>query len=153
MKHWKKSLALGLILVLALGAFAGCGPKEEASVWDQEAPTREAAGKGHLQASVQRRYYLCSMKEPARIAQAIREHWRIENQQHWVLDVQFGEDAHRARKDHSAANLAVIRRAALNLLRDNDSSNVSMRRRKMRAGSSQAYRQQILFGQIAPEST
>lgn len=37
MKHWKKSLALGLILVLALGAFAGCGPKEEASVWDQEA--------------------------------------------------------------------------------------------------------------------
>ena len=102
---------------------------------------------------MQRRYYLCSIREPARIAQAIREHWRIENQQHWVLDVQFGEDAHRARKDHSAANLAVIRRAALNLLRDNDSSNVSMRRRKMRAGSSHAYRQQILFGQTAPDST
>ena len=93
------------------------------------------------------------MSEPARIAQAIREHWRIENQQHWVLDVQFGEDAHRARKDHSAANLAVIRRAALNLLRDNDDSNVSMRRRKMRAGSNHEYRCQILFGQLAPELT
>ena len=115
--------------------------------------TREAAGKGRLQASVQRRYYLCSIREPARIAQAIREHWRIENQQHWVLDVQFGEDAHRARKDHSAANLAVIRRAALNLLRDNDDSNVSMRRRKMRAGSNHEYRCQILFGQLAPELT
>lgn len=115
--------------------------------------TREPAGKARLHSSVQRRYYLCSIREPARIAQAIREHWRIENQQHWVLDVQFGEDAHRARKDHSAANLAVIRRAALNLLRDNDSSNVSMRRRKMRAGSSHAYRQQILFGQTAPDST
>ena len=115
--------------------------------------TRELAGKGRLQTSVQRRYFLCSMTEPARIAQAIREHWRIENQQHWVLDVQFGEDAHRARKDHSAANLAVIRRAALNLLRDNDSSNVSIRRRKMRAGSSLAYRHQLLFSQLAPEST
>lgn len=115
--------------------------------------TREAAGKGLLQARVQRRYYLCSMKELTRIAQAIREHWLIKNQQHWVLDVQFGEDAHRARKDHSAANLAVIRRAALNLLRDNDSSNVSMRRRKMRAGSNHDYRRQILFGQVAPEST
>lgn len=70
-----------------------------------------------------------------------------------MLDIQFEEDAHRARKDHSAANLAVIRRAALHLLRDNDSSNVSMRRRKMRASRSQAYRQQILFGQLAPEST
>lgn len=109
--------------------------------------TREAAGKGRLQASVQRRYYLCSMKEPARIAQAIREHWHIENQQHWVLDVQFGEDRHRARKDHSAANLALIRRAALNLLRDNDSSTVSIRRRKMRCCTNHDYRQQILFGE------
>ena len=115
--------------------------------------TREAAGKGRLRASVQRRYYLCSMRESARIAQAIREHWRIENQRHWVLDVQFGEDEHRARKDHSAANLAVIRRAALNLLRDNDSSDVSMRRRKMRAAGNLDYRHQILFGQLAPEST
>ena len=63
-----------------------------------------------------------------------------------MLDVQFGEDAHRARKDHSAANLAVIRRAALNLLRDNDGSNVSMRRRKMRAAGNLDYRHQILFG-------
>jgi predicted transposase YbfD/YdcC len=46
--------------------------------------TREPAGKARLQASVQRRYYLCSMKEPVRIGQAIREHWRIENQQHWA---------------------------------------------------------------------
>ncbi|MGE0113188.1 ISAs1 family transposase [Aquabacterium sp.] len=114
---------------------------------------REAAGKSALKASVQRRYYLCSITEPARIAQAIREHWSIENQQHWVLDVQFGEDRHRARKDHSAANLALIRRAALNLLRDNDSSNVSIRRRKMRCGTSQDYRRQILFGERPSPAT
>jgi predicted transposase YbfD/YdcC len=57
-----------------------------------------------------------------------------------VVDVQFGEDRHRARKDHSAANLALIRRAALNLLRDNDNSTVSIRRRKMRCGTNHDYR-------------
>lgn len=104
--------------------------------------TRQIKGK----TSVQRRYYLSSIKDPARIAAAIREHWRIENQQHWVLDVQFGEDAHRARKDHSAANLGVIRRAALNLMRANDAGSMSMRRRKMRASYNQDYREQLLFG-------
>jgi predicted transposase YbfD/YdcC len=115
--------------------------------------TREAAGKSTLKASVQRRYYLCSISEPARIAQVIREHWSIENQQHWVLDVQFGEDRHRARKEHSAANLALIRRAALNLLRDNDSSTVSIRRRKMRCGTNHDYRHQILFGEKPSPTT
>lgn len=96
--------------------------------------------------SVERRYYLCSMTEPGRIADAIRAHWSIENQQHWVLDVQFGEDGHRARKNHSAANLAVIRRMALNLIRANDDSKMSIRRRKMRASYNLPYRERILFG-------
>ena len=39
-------------------------------------------------------------------------------------------DAHRARKNHSAANLGIIRRAALNMLRANDDSPISMKRRK-----------------------
>jgi hypothetical protein len=37
----------------------------------------------------------------------------IESSQHWVLDVQFGEDANRARTDHSAENLVLRRRMAL----------------------------------------
>lgn len=101
------------------------------------------------QSSRERRYYLCSITDPQRIAHAIRAHWSIENQQHWILDVQFGEDAHRARKDHSAANLGIIRRAALNLLRDNDNSTLSIRRRKMRACTNLTYRQRILFGEQA----
>ena len=104
--------------------------------------TRQIKGK----VSVERRYYLSSMVDPQRIATAIREHWQIENAQHWVLDVQFGEDQHRARKNHSAANLGVIRRACLNLMRANDHSAMSMRRRKMRASYNQAYRELLLFG-------
>lgn len=98
--------------------------------------------------SMECRYYLCSVTEVARFAEAVRGHWSIENQQHWVLDVQFGEDANRARKDHSAENLALIRRMALNLLRRDSKAKDSLRRRKLRAMLSDNYRSHLLFGDM-----
>lgn len=80
----------------------------------------------------------------------MRGHWGIENQQHWVLDVQFGEDAGRTRNDHSAENLALIRRIALNVLRHNGPSRDSIRRRKLRAALNDDYRLRLLFGQPSP---
>lgn len=96
--------------------------------------------------SVENRYYLCSFADLARFATGVRRHWSIENQQHWVLDVQFGEDGNRARKDHSAENLALIRRTALNLLRNNGSTKDSLKRRKLRACLNDGYRSGLLFG-------
>jgi predicted transposase YbfD/YdcC len=98
------------------------------------------------ESSTERRYYLCSIDDLARYARAVRDHWRIENQQHWVLDVQFGEDANRARKEHSAINLALIRRTALNLLCHAEGGERSLRRRKMRAAFNDGYREQALWG-------
>lgn len=92
------------------------------------------------------RYFLSSIGDLERFAGVVRDHWAIENSQHWVLDVQFREDANRSRKDHSASNLAVIRRAALNLIRQNDSSQLSIGRRRMRACTNAQYRTQLLFG-------
>ena len=63
--------------------------------------------------STEYRYFLCSFTDPYRFAATVRGHWSIENQQHWILDVQFGEDAYQTRRDHSAQNLALIRRVAL----------------------------------------
>lgn len=96
--------------------------------------------------SVENRYYLCSFTDLTRFATGVRQHWSIENQQHWVLDVQFGEDGNRARKDHSAANLALIRRTALNLLRCNGPAKDSLKRRKLRACLNDKYRFELLFG-------
>ena len=101
------------------------------------------------QTTVETRYYLCSFADLDRFAETVRQHWRIENQQHWVLDVQFGEDDNRARKDHSAENLALVRRAALNLLNNNGPSKDSLRRRKLRACLSDRYRAELLFGKAA----
>jgi predicted transposase YbfD/YdcC len=92
------------------------------------------------------RYYLCSFTDLARFADGVRGHWGIENGQHWVLDVQFSEDASRARQDASAENLALVRRMALNVIRHNGPSKDSVRRRKLRASLNDDYRAQLIFG-------
>lgn len=103
--------------------------------------------------STDSREFLCSLSDLDRFAATVRGHWGIENQAHWILDVQFGEDACRARKDHSAENLALIRRMALNLLRRDGSSRDSLRRRKRRAALNDAYRGHLLFGNAHPATT
>ena len=103
--------------------------------------------------STECRYFLCSLVERDRFATVVRGHWGIENQQHWVLDVQFGEDACRTRHDHSAANLALIRRVALNMLRHNGPPRDSIRRRKLRAALNDDYRLCLLLGQSSPATT
>jgi len=73
---------------------------------------------GEQAPTVERRYYVCSLpRSAATFARAVREHWGVENQCHWVLDVQMGEDQSRARTGHAPENLATLRRLALNLLR------------------------------------
>lgn len=96
--------------------------------------------------TVDYRYYLCSFTDLIRFQQVTREHWAIENSQHWVLDVQFGEDANRAHVDHSAENLALVRRVALNMLRHNGNPKQSIRRRKQKSILNDDYRKNLILG-------
>ena len=98
------------------------------------------------QTTTECRYYLSSLTGLERFAEVVRGHWAIENGQHWVLDVQFGEDASRARKDHSAENLGLVRRMALNVIRHNGPSKDSLRVRKLRASLNDDYRFELIFG-------
>jgi predicted transposase YbfD/YdcC len=62
---------------------------------------RGVNGKGKVTAEI--RHYLSSAQlPPERPAAAIRNHWRIENGLHWVLDVGFNEDASRVRERNAA---------------------------------------------------
>ena len=64
------------------------------------------------------RWFLLSTPlSPERLLEVARTHWSIENQLHWVLDVDLGEDAARSRKDNAPQNLALLRKLALNILR------------------------------------
>ena len=59
--------------------------------------------------SIEQRYYILSLDTNVqKFAQAVRSHWSIENQLHWILDVSFQEDASQACQGHSAENLAVV---------------------------------------------
>jgi predicted transposase YbfD/YdcC len=68
--------------------------------------------------SMEVRYFIGSRKAGARVyGRALRNHWRIENNLHWQLDVTFGEDRNRVRDRNAAENLALVRRIALSLLK------------------------------------
>jgi predicted transposase YbfD/YdcC len=67
---------------------------------------------------VETRYYITSATLTAKAAaDAVRGHWGIENQLHWVLDVVFKDDLSRLRKGHGAKNMAVVRHFAINHIR------------------------------------
>lgn len=79
----------------------------------------------------ERRYYIASRPLSAeQLAEAVRDHWRIENSLHWVLDVTFREDLARVRKGHGAKNMAVVRHFAVNIVRTaNDKKSLKTRRK------------------------
>jgi hypothetical protein len=67
--------------------------------------------------SIEHRYFLTGLTDTTRFAHWVRRHWEIENKLHWTLDVAFREEYVRNRKEHSAANLAVLRKISSNLIR------------------------------------
>ena len=77
------------------------------------------------------RYFISSRAlTAADAADAVREHWAIENRLHWVLDVTFADDQSRLRKGHGARNMATVRHFALNLVRTaNDKRSIKSRRK------------------------
>lgn len=97
--------------------------------------------------SVETRYFISSLNDLSRIAYAIRKHWSIENQLHWCLDVIFGEDASRARKDNSPLNLNILRKVALVLCKSTDmGKRVSLQKKRFRAALDPAAFLSILLG-------
>jgi predicted transposase YbfD/YdcC len=106
---------------------------------------REVSGK----ATVERRYYLSSLSLGVEtFARAVRGHWGVENQLHWVLDVWFREDQSRARAGHAAENLATLRRLALNLLKREKTKKRGIRGKQLNAGWDHAYLLRLLAMEI-----
>ena len=63
-------------------------------------------------------YFISSLGANAKEAlRAVREHWAIENELHWCLDIGFREDECRMRTGHAAENLAINRHLGINLLK------------------------------------
>jgi len=103
---------------------------------------REVAGV----ASTERAYYITSHAtiSAQRLARTIRGHWRIENALHWTLDMSFDEDRSRVRVGHGAQNLALIRKIALNLLKNEKTSRRGIQGKRLKAGWDEQYLIKVL---------
>jgi predicted transposase YbfD/YdcC len=87
-------------------------------------------------------YYLTSHAgSAAELAKSIRSHWGIENGLHWVLDVAFREDQSRTQDLNAGANLALLRRVAVSLLKQVKAKGSISTRRLMAAWDDEFLRQ------------
>ena len=106
---------------------------------------RGIPGRGKVTAEI--RHYLSSARlPPEALAVAIRNHWRVENGLHWVLDVTFREDASRVRERNAARNLALLRRIALNLARADSSLKASLKGKRKYAGWDNRFMATLMAG-------
>jgi predicted transposase YbfD/YdcC len=96
--------------------------------------------------STERRYYISSRKKlSARQAlSAVRSHWGIENELHWVLDVAFREDESRVRAGNAAANFSAVRQLALGLLKKRTEQKGGIKARRLVAGWNNDFLLQVI---------
>jgi predicted transposase YbfD/YdcC len=95
--------------------------------------------------TVEIRYFISSLRGLAgQVARAIRQHWRIENGLHYVLDVALGEDDCPIWKDNGPENLGILRRFAVTLLRREKSSRRGVKARIKQAAWDTKYREKVL---------
>jgi predicted transposase YbfD/YdcC len=89
-------------------------------------------------------YFISSLPpDAALLLMATRYHWAVENSLHWVLDVIFREDDSRIRSGDAAQNMALLRKFALNILK-NDTSKGSIRTKRFKAGLDTTFLEQLL---------
>jgi len=101
---------------------------------------RTVAGK----TSEEIRFFIGSRDMTAKqYGEAVRGHWRIENGQHWSLDVSFREDDSRIQKRDGGANFALLRKIALSLLKRHPSKD-SINRKRYAAALDTAFLEEIL---------
>ena len=99
-------------------------------------------------ASEETRYFISSLNatDPQRLGQVVRAHWGIENNLHWVLDCAFNEDNQRTRAGNSAANMAIVRHIALNLLKQENTTKAGIKNTRLKAGWDNNYLLKLVTG-------
>ena len=106
--------------------------------------TRTRTRRGRTTTKVH--YYVTDLRAgAATLGHRIRRRWSTENEQHWRLDVAFGEDGSRIRDATSATNLAFVRRDALNRHLAMPDARGGLPRRIKRAGWDDTYLERLLM--------
>ena len=105
----------------------------------------ESVRKIGSETSTSKRYYLNSFSSNAQLlAHAVRSHWGVENNVHWVLDVAFKEDDCPVYSDHAPENLAQLRKMSLNLLSQEKSLKIGVANKRLKAAWDNNYLAKVL---------
>ena len=95
--------------------------------------------------TTEQRYYITDLPPIAgTLNNRIRKHWSVENNLHWTLDVEFGEDKSRKRNGYSAENYNIILKTALTMLANDKSKKLSKKSKRLTAALDYKYRETIL---------
>jgi len=92
------------------------------------------------------RFFLTSLtyRQMAEFMRGVRNHWHIEINLHWSLDVSFDDDRNRTRTGHAQENLSIIKRIALNMLNKDNSSKIGIKAKRKKAGWNNDYLKNII---------
>lgn len=91
---------------------------------------RETVRKAERQVEV--RYAITSLGAGVtadKLLEYVRGHWAIENQLHWVRDMDFGEDGSQVRKGSAPEVMAALRNVVIGLLRQTGVTSIAARLR------------------------
>ena len=104
---------------------------------------REYYEKGERR--IEQRHYIVSFKNDVKaFGNAVRKHWGVENNLHWVLDVVFREDDSRIRRGHAPVNFNTLRQISLNLLKK-DKSKISIKQKRFESALNDDFRAKVVF--------
>lgn len=108
---------------------------------------RTILATGQQQSEV--RYYIASMLDsPKSFLNITRQHWGIENKLHWSLDVTFKEDLSTKQAGNAAENFSTITKVALNLLKNNRSKKLSIKKKRLLCSWDNNFLAQTVFKEI-----
>ena len=105
----------------------------------------DAERKSNEKTTTETRYYISSLPPDAnKIGGAVRTHWGIENKVHWVLDVNFREDASRTRKDNGPQIKSALNRIVINICKKDTGNNLAISRKRHFADWDEEYRDHLM---------
>lgn len=104
--------------------------------------TRTVSGKPP---ATECRFYITSLDSAHDAFNAVRKHWQVENNLHWVLDVVFKEDDWKTRKDKAVANFAVLRRLTAALLKVENSVDLTIPNKRFQCALDPDYLARVIF--------
>ena len=97
--------------------------------------------------SKETRFFISSMENNAeKLLKCSREHWKVENNLHWHLDVNFLEDMDR-KKNNAAQNFSLVCKIALAILENGDMKR-PVNRKRLFAGWNEEYLWKLLTSNL-----